>query len=469
MKICRQWGGAMMVFIALTFAKKTDSRVLRAGSTRTVASHGIWKNLRRTSNGIRNNFHRTLQRSPFKSRSISGTHSLVFNDDLEMQLSQIIKERKLRRDEKSGGRASLPAVAFDIDGVFKMGGQYSAAGAEALRKVVDAEIPYVLVTNGGGGRTEEQYANEMNKKLQAVDEKSADMEFVTGDQMILSYTPFDSDLSHLKNEPVLIVGSPRILEAAVNYGFTKAMHLSEYTCRHPTMNPFGKSGLEKDDCVINLAREEWNEDFKAILVFTDPVDFFEGIQVLTDVLLSSKPGKVEFEPERRIPIVFSNPDLLWKTQYPHARFGQGAFRLALEVCYKARLQNLGASEKEIENRLRDFVQYGKPEIAQFLHTKRALIKQAAKTGCDISHYYMVGDNPMSDIQGAINMDERARSKDEKRWSGLLVRTGVYKDGDNDLGATKIVDNVLDSVDHILDAHKEELQKLKEQKATKTVA
>jgi len=318
--------------------------------------------------------------------------------------------------------------------------------------------------------------------------------------MILSYTPFDSDLSHLKNEPVLIVGSPRILEAAVNYGFRKAMHLSEYTCRHPTMNPFGKSGLEKDDCVINLAREEWNEDFKAILVFTDPVDFFEGIQVLSDVLLSSQPGKVEFEPERRIPIVFSNPDLLWKTQYPHARFGQGAFRLALEVCYKARLQSLGVSEKEIEERLNDFVQYGKPEIAQFLHTKRALIKQAAKTGCspyfsffsdftfalvnttkqiviaglydircDISHYYMVGDNPMSDIQGAVNMDNRALSKDEKRWSGLLVRTGVYKDGDNDLGATEIFDNVLDSVDHILETHKEVIQKLKEQKATRTAS
>merc|ERR1712023_538903 len=105
-------------------------------------------------------------------------------------------------------------------------------------------------------------------------------------------------------------------------------------------------------------------------------------------------------------------------------------------------------------RLGDFVQYGKPEIAQFLHTKRALMKQATQTGCDISHYYMVGDNPMSDIQGAINMDERALSKDEKRWSGLLVKTGVYKDGDKDLGAVEVFDDVLDSVNYILETHKE---------------
>jgi len=399
-----------------------------------------------------------------KKKRFPESNSLVFTDDLETQLSRLIQERKRKRAEKPSDRVSVPAIAFDIDGVFKMGGQYTDFGAEALRKVIDAGIPYVLMTNGGGGRTEPQYAAEMNKKLRAVDDENhAIDEYITKDQMILSYTPFDSDLAHLKNEPVLLVGCRRVIDAANYYGFKKAVHLSEYTCNHPLMNPFGKSGVEKDDCVINLEREEWNEDFKAILVFTDPEDFFEGVQVLTDVLLSSRPGEVEYEPERRIPIVFSNPDLLWKTQYAHARFGQGAFRLALEVCYKARMQALGLSEKQIEERLGDFVQYGKPEISQFLHTKRAMLNQANAIGCDISHYYMVGDNPASDIAGAKNMDDRALQNDEKRWSGYLVKTGVYRDGDESGNPTEISGNVLDSVDHILDAHKDEIADLKKKK------
>lgn len=56
---------------------------------------------------------------------------------------------------------------------------------------------------------------------------------------------------------------------------------------------------------------------------------FNGLpraQIVIDVLLSPKPGEVEFDVAHNIPIYFSNPDLLWKTQYPFGRFGQGAFR-----------------------------------------------------------------------------------------------------------------------------------------------
>ncbi|GAB5360172.1 hypothetical protein AAMO2058_000604700 [Amorphochlora amoebiformis] len=387
--------------------------------------------------------------------------SLVFTDDLDYHFKRLINEKK-----KSRGGAetkSLPAIAFDIDGVFKMGGKYTDFGAAAIRKVIDAGIPYVLMTNGGGGRSEEEYSKEVNKKLEMFDIEGGDHhEYVTPERMILSYTPFNKDLEHLKNEPVLVVGSRRVIDLANHYGFRKSMHMSEYTCKHPLMNPFGQSGLEKDDCVINMSREEWEEDFKAVLVFTDPEDFFEGIQVITDVLLSSRPGEVEYEPKRRIPVVFSNPDLLWKTQYPHSRFGQGAFRLALEACYRARLDSLGLSKEEIEVRLGDFVQYGKPEIVQFMHTKRAILSQAQRLGCDVSHYYMVGDNPTSDIQGATNMDIRAIKKGDKRWSGILVKTGVYKDGDDPLEANIICDNVLEAVDKIIAAHQDEIIDSKEE-------
>eukprot|EP00468_Gymnochlora_sp_CCMP2014_P005677 CAMPEP_0167749270 /NCGR_PEP_ID=MMETSP0110_2-20121227/5310_1 /TAXON_ID=629695 /ORGANISM="Gymnochlora sp., Strain CCMP2014" /LENGTH=397 /DNA_ID=CAMNT_0007634397 /DNA_START=286 /DNA_END=1480 /DNA_ORIENTATION=+ len=382
--------------------------------------------------------------------------SLVLNEDLEFQLKRLVRNRRLGSKGQDGH--TTPAIAFDIDGVFKMGGAYTSFGARALRKVIDANIPYVLMTNGGGGRIEEQYSAEVNKKLEMFDEeRSGTAEYVNADKMILSYTPFNHDLAYLKNEPVLIVGCKRVIDAANHYGFKKAMHISEYTCKHPLINPFGTNG-EKDDCVFNVERETWEEDFKAVLVFTDPEDFFEGVQVITDVILSSKPGEIEVEKGRRIPVVFSNPDLLWKTQYKQPRFGQGAFRLALEACYKARLRTLGFSEEDIQERMGDFIQYGKPEVSQFRFAKRALLDHADKIGCDISKYYMIGDNPTSDIVGAKNMDKLAVERNDKRWSGLLVKTGVYKDGDSPLGADRICENVLEAVDYIIEQHKDEILK-----------
>jgi len=44
------------------------------------------------------------------------------------------------------------AIAFDIDGVFKYGREWSADGLSSLQKATQAKIPYVFVTNGGGGR-----------------------------------------------------------------------------------------------------------------------------------------------------------------------------------------------------------------------------------------------------------------------------------------------------------------------------
>eukprot|EP00472_Partenskyella_glossopodia_P005218 CAMPEP_0197514818 /NCGR_PEP_ID=MMETSP1318-20131121/139_1 /TAXON_ID=552666 /ORGANISM="Partenskyella glossopodia, Strain RCC365" /LENGTH=533 /DNA_ID=CAMNT_0043063019 /DNA_START=65 /DNA_END=1666 /DNA_ORIENTATION=- len=373
------------------------------------------------------------------------------------------------RRKSNPKRAAVPALIFDIDGVFKNGAKYANYGVRVLRKLKDANVPYVFMTNGGGGRTEAQYATEMNKKLVKFDSKhefdskhdqdqhDENENYVSAGQMVLSYTPFKQHLSHLKNQPVLIVGCPRSINAARSYGFKKAISIKEYTQKHPTMNPFGKSGCEKDDKVILTgAKEQWDEGIKAVLVFTDPADFFEGIQVLTDVLLSSRPGEIEYEKDHRIPIVFSNPDLLWKTQYPHSRFGQGAFRLSLEACYKARMQAMGISSAEIEDRLDDFCQFGKPFETQFLHARKAALQQADRLGCSVSKFYIVGDNPRSDIAGAVNMNRLAQEKQLEEWSGLLVRTGVFQEGDDEMGASHKFDSVVEAVEYVLATHEQEI-------------
>lgn len=66
-------------------------------------------------------------------------------------------------------------------------------------------------------------------------------------------------------------------------------------------------------------------------------------------------------------LVFCNPDLLWRANYPTPRFGQGAFRIALEAVLKART---GKSYP--------YTQYGKPTKATYEFAERLLREQVSK-------------------------------------------------------------------------------------------
>lgn len=63
---------------------------------------------------------------------------------------------------------------------------------------------------------------------------------------------------------------------------------------------------------------------------------------------------------------------------------------------------------------------------------------------------MVGDNPASDIEGVrrANIFHKAQGN-RVEWSGVLVKTGVYKDGDETNGASTTVAGVADAVEWIL--------------------
>ena len=59
------------------------------------------------------------------------------------------------------------AIAFDIDGVFKYGREWSADGFAALKSAADAGMQYVFVTNGGGGLNEATYGQHLKEKVVA--------------------------------------------------------------------------------------------------------------------------------------------------------------------------------------------------------------------------------------------------------------------------------------------------------------
>lgn len=100
------------------------------------------------------------------------------------------------------------------------------------------------------------------------------------------------------------------------------------------------------------------------------------------------------------------------------------------------------------------------QIAQYSFTEKRLFQQAGKR--PVSHFYMIGDNPHSDMQGAINMNEcrktgtleevQADQDVHAPWSGVLVRTGVFSDGDDTNSASVVVDDVYDAVDWVLKQH-----------------
>jgi HAD superfamily hydrolase (TIGR01456 family) len=150
----------------------------------------------------------------------------------------------------------------------------------------------------------------------------------------------------------------------------------------------------------------------AVFVFHDPRNWALDIQVMTDVILSrgiidrSRP----VDGATPVELIFCNPDLLWRSEFPRPRLGQGAFREAFQAVFKALT---GAPYPH--------VQYGKPTKATYDFAEKMLRARmnelhGTSIGSGIQpQFYMIGDNPESDIAGA----------NAAGWSSVLVRTGVY--------------------------------------------
>lgn len=85
-------------------------------------------------------------------------------------------------------------------------------------------------------------------------------------------------------------------------------------------------------------RDFGNMNIDAILVFSDSRDYGTDLQIIMD-LLRSEDGRLGTKAKdplaQRIPIYFSQGDLLCPTEHPIPRMSQGTFRIALEAMYKS--------------------------------------------------------------------------------------------------------------------------------------
>ncbi|KAF4332116.1 CDP-alcohol phosphatidyltransferase [Fusarium beomiforme] len=306
-------------------------------------------------------------------------------------------------------KAKNMAFAFDIDGVLVHGDRLIPEGKKALEILngdneLGIKIPHIFLTNGSG-KIEKDRCEQLSKILGNP---------VSTDQFIQSHTPMSALAEYYST--VLVVGGEgyRCREVAEQYGFRNIVVPNDIVAWDPTIAPYRV--FTDEERATSRPRDFTKICIEAIMVFSDSRDYATDMQIIMDVLRSKngRLGTIAEDPvAERVPIYFSQGDLLCPTEHPFPRMSQGAFRIGLEAMYKA------LTGADLER-----VVYGKPELATYKYADDVLTSWMGELHGEErlpENIYMIGDNPASDIIGG-NM---------YGWNTCLVRTGVFQGGDND--------------------------------------
>lgn len=319
------------------------------------------------------------------------------------------------------------AFVFDIDGVLVHGDRLIPEGQRTLEILngdneLGIKIPHIFLTNGSG-KPEAPRCEQLSKILHQP---------VSTEQFIQSHTPMSALAEYY--ETVLVVGGEgyRCREVAEQYGFKNIVVPNDIVAWDPTIAPYRVFTEEERKTSNPLDFSKHRID--AIMVFSDSRDYATDMQIIMD-LLQSENGllhtKAKDPISQRIPIYFSQGDLLCPTEHPTPRMSQGAFRIGLEAMYKA------LTGEELER-----VVYGKPEMATYKYADEVMASWMEKLHGEEKlpkNIYMIGDNPASDIIGGVSSDSLLMLmiivliilQNLYGWNTCLVRTGVFQGGDND--------------------------------------
>ena len=301
------------------------------------------------------------------------------------------------------------AFVFDIDGVLVHGDRLIPEGREVLdilngNNELGIKIPHIFLTNGSG-KPELARTQQLTSILHNP---------ISTDQFIQSHTPMRA-LSEYYHT-VLVVGGEgyRCRDVAEEYGFKDIVVPNDIVAWDQTIAPYRV--FTEEERATSRPRDFTKVNIEAILVFSDSRDYATDMQIIMDLLRSEngRLGTVAKDPiSQRIPIYFSQGDVLCPTEHPIPRMSQGAFRIGLEAMYKA------LTGVDLER-----VVYGKPELATYKYADEVIASWMETLHGEEripENVYMIGDNPASDIVGG-NM---------YGWNTCLVRTGVFQGGEND--------------------------------------
>lgn len=306
-------------------------------------------------------------------------------------------------------KAKNMAFVFDIDGVLVHGDRLIPEGKRALDILngdneLGIKIPHIFLTNGSG-KPELARTQQLAKILQNP---------VNTEQFIQSHTPMRALAEYYST--VLVVGGEgyRCREVAEQYGFRDIVVPNDIVAWDTTIAPYRV--FTDEERASSRPRDFSQVNIEAILVFSDSRDYATDMQIIIDLLRSEdgRLGTIAADPvSQRIPIYFSQGDMLCPTEHPIPRMSQGTFRIGLEAMYKS------LTGVDLER-----VVYGKPEMATYKYADEVIaswMEQLHGEERIPENVYMVGDNPASDIIGG-NM---------YGWNTCLVRTGVFQGGEND--------------------------------------
>ncbi|CAG8955114.1 hypothetical protein HYFRA_00007129 [Hymenoscyphus fraxineus] len=338
--------------------------------------------------------------------------------------------------------ASLPnfAFAFDIDGVLLRSSAPLPRATEALQYLHNNNIPFILLTNGGGKHESARVA-ELSSKLGVP---------LSIENFIQSHTPFKQLVESsetkegLADKTVLVTGGDgdKCRQVAEMYGFKKVVTPGDILMAYPTIWPFNQifsdyyhNNTRPLPKPVNLDNLPESLKIDAVFVFNDPRDWALDSQIILDLLLSKegylgtysdKNGNSSlpnngWQQDGQPKLYFSNPDLFWATSHHMPRLGQGGFQASLHGVWNATTNGATLDRTII----------GKPHAATYIYAEDVLTKyrnqlspaSGVKAG-RLDRVFMVGDNPESDILGA-NQFKSNRGTD---WTSILVKTGVYRDG-----------------------------------------
>ncbi|KAF8846845.1 HAD-superfamily hydrolase [Acephala macrosclerotiorum] len=327
---------------------------------------------------------------------------------------------------------STIAFAFDIDGVLVRSKDALPGATQTLKMLQRRNIPFILLTNGGGS-TEKDHVAILGRRLGLAG-------LLHEKQFVQSHSPYHSLVPMYANQNILVLGGTgsKIRDVAHAYGFKNVVIPSDFVKDNGHIHPFLEMTKdyhhEHGNHELLPRMEDGRVQIHAILVWSSPRD--EGLDknLILDLLMSEKGimGTVSsknknpnlpnngFLQDGQPPIYFCNPDLTWATAYPLPRAAQGLFKAGLEGSWNA-LTNGADMSSHVHV-------FGKPTEATYIYGEKTLQDWHASingpNAKPISTVYMIGDNPASDIQGSKNY----RSRYGSEWKSVLVESGVHVAG-----------------------------------------
>eukprot|EP00854_Cymbomonas_tetramitiformis_P006116 gene6115-7340_t len=267
-------------------------------------------------------------------------------------------------------------IVFDVDGVLLKGSTVVPSAGPAIRKLLALQVPFVVLTNGGG-MLESARSELLSRKL--------DAEFKPS-QIIQSHTPMRQLVEEHAEDNVLLVGKryENLKAVAASYGFKKVTTVEDMHIHHPRLYPDIKPGSDE------VPQGFPQEPVKAVLIMNDPTFWGREVQVCIDVLRCNGSGDLGHQTvpagTQHVKLYNSCSDLEYSTELPVPRLGAGAFKEALSTLF---LKTTGHPLQQVE--------FGKPEVASYKFAEMTLCQNVGEEGALPERFYMVGDNPKTDI------------------------------------------------------------------------